>query len=58
MSRIKDEGETYISGKWVPVKAGDLAHAIRALPGKELLTFNIFAPPQPKGARDRVMIDE
>jgi len=61
----KGEGEMYINGKWVPVKGGDLhvcprgvAHATRALPGKELLTFNIFAPPQPKGAHDRVMIDE
>jgi len=61
----KGEGEMYINGKWVPVKAGDLhvcprgvAHASRALPGKELLSFNIFAPPQPKGAHDRVMIDE
>ena len=61
----KGEGEMYISGKWVPVKAGDLhvcprgvAHATRALPGKELLSFNIFTPPQPKGAHDRVMIDE
>ncbi len=56
---------TYINGKWVPVKAGDLhvcprgvAHATRTLPGKELLTFNMFTPPQPKGAHDRVMIDE
>jgi mannose-6-phosphate isomerase-like protein (cupin superfamily) len=61
----KGEGEMYINGKWVPVKAGDLhvcprgvAHASRALPGKELLIFNIFTPPQPKGAHDRVMIDE
>jgi len=61
----KGEGEMYINGKWVPVKAGDLhvcprgvAHATRALPGKELLSFNIFTPPQPKGAHDRVMIDE
>jgi mannose-6-phosphate isomerase-like protein (cupin superfamily) len=61
----KGEGEMYINGKWVPVKAGDLhfcprgvAHASRALPGKDYLTFNIFAPPQPKGAHDRVMIDE
>ncbi len=61
----KGEGEMYLNGKWVPVKAGDLhfcprgvAHATRALPGKELLSFNIFTPPQPKGAHDRVMIDE
>jgi mannose-6-phosphate isomerase-like protein (cupin superfamily) len=61
----KGEGEMYINGKWVPVKAGDLhvcprgvAHATRALPGKELLSFNMFSPPQPKGAHDRVMIDE
>jgi mannose-6-phosphate isomerase-like protein (cupin superfamily) len=61
----KGEGEMYINGKWVPVKAGDLhacprgvAHATRAVPGKELLTFNIFTPPQPKGAHDRMMIDE
>jgi mannose-6-phosphate isomerase-like protein (cupin superfamily) len=61
----KGEGEMYINGTWVPVKAGDLhvcprgvAHATRALPGKELWSFNIFAPPQPKGAHDRVMIDE
>jgi mannose-6-phosphate isomerase-like protein (cupin superfamily) len=61
----KGEGEMYINGQWVSVKAGDLhvcprgvAHATRALPGKELLSFNIFAPPQPKGAHDRVMIDE
>jgi mannose-6-phosphate isomerase-like protein (cupin superfamily) len=61
----KGEGEMYINGKWVPVKAGDLhvcprgvAHASRALPGKELLIFNVFTPPQPKGAHDRMMIDE
>ncbi len=60
----KGEGEMYINGKWIPVKAGTLhvcprgvAHATRSLPGKELLAFNIFAPPQPKGAHDRVMID-
>jgi mannose-6-phosphate isomerase-like protein (cupin superfamily) len=60
----KGEGEMYINGKWVPVKAGTLhvcprgvAHATRALPGKELLSFNIFTPPQPKGG-DRVMIDQ
>jgi mannose-6-phosphate isomerase-like protein (cupin superfamily) len=62
---VKGEGEMYINGKWVPVKAGDLhvcprgvAHASRALPGKELLIFNVFTPPQPKGAHDRMMIDE
>ncbi len=61
----KGEGEMYINGKWVPVKAGSLhicprgvTHATRALPGKELLSFNIFTPPQPKGAHDRVMLDE
>lgn len=61
----KGEGEMYINGKWVPVKAGDLhvcprgvAHATHALPGKELLSFNMFSPPQLKGAHDRVMIDE
>ena len=61
----KGEGEMYINGKWVPVKGGDLhvcprgvAHATRALPGKELLSFNIFTPPQPKDTHDRVMIDE
>ena len=61
----KGEGEMYINGSWVPVKAGDLHvcprgvfHASRALPGKQLWTFNAFAPPQPKGAHDRVMIDE
>jgi mannose-6-phosphate isomerase-like protein (cupin superfamily) len=61
----KGEGEMYINGKWVPAKAGDLhvcprgvAHATRALPGKELMTFNILAPAQPKSGHDRVMIDE
>jgi mannose-6-phosphate isomerase-like protein (cupin superfamily) len=61
----KGEGEMYINGKWVPVKAGDLhvcprgvAHATRVQPGKELLSYNIFTPPQPKDAHDRVMIDE
>jgi mannose-6-phosphate isomerase-like protein (cupin superfamily) len=61
----KGEGEMYINGKWVPVKGGDLhvcprgvAHATRALPAKELLVFNIFTPPQPKGAHDRMMLDE
>ena len=61
----KGEGEMYINGKWVPVKGGDLhvcprgvAHCTRALPGKELQYISIFAPPQPKGAHDRVMIDE
>jgi len=60
----KGEGEMYINGNWVPVKAGDLHvcprgvfHASRALPGKQLWTFNAFAPPQPKGAHDRVEID-
>jgi mannose-6-phosphate isomerase-like protein (cupin superfamily) len=60
----KGEGEMYINGKWVPVKAGTLhvcprgvTHAIRALPGKEILSFNIFTPPQPKGG-DRAMLDE
>ena len=59
------EGEMYINGQWVPVKAGTLhvcprgvAHAIRALPGKEILSFNVFTPPQPKGAHDRAMIDQ
>jgi mannose-6-phosphate isomerase-like protein (cupin superfamily) len=61
----KGEGEMYINGQWVPIKAGTLhvcprgvTHATRALPGKELLSFNIFTPPQPKGAHDRAMIDE
>lgn len=61
----KGEGEMYINGKWVPVKGGDLhvcprgvTHATRALPGKELWSFNIFTPPQPKGTHDRVMLDE
>ena len=61
----KGEGEMYINGQWVPVKAGCLhvcprgvVHATRALPGKELLSFNLFAPPQPKGAHDRMMLDE
>jgi len=60
----KGEGEMYINGKWVPVKAGTLhvcprgvTHATRALPGKELLSFNIFTPPQPKGG-DRAMLDQ
>jgi mannose-6-phosphate isomerase-like protein (cupin superfamily) len=50
----KGEGEMYINGKWVPIKAGALhvcprgvAHATRTLPGKELLIFNVFTPPQP-----------
>ncbi len=53
----KGEGEMYINGIGVPVKAGDLhfcprgvSHGTRALPGKELSFFNIFTPPQPKGA--------
>ena len=61
----KGEGEMYINGKWIPVKAGDLhvcprgvVHATRAVPGKQLLSFNIFTPPQPKGAHDRMMLDE
>jgi len=61
----KGEGEMYINGIWVPVKAGDLhvcprgvSHATRALPGKELSFFNIFTPPQPKGTHDRMMIDQ
>jgi len=59
----KGEGEMYLNGKWVPIKAGDLhfcprgvAHGIRPLPEKELLIFNIFTPPQPKGG-DRATID-
>ena len=61
----KGEGEMYINGKWVPVKAGDLhvcprgvAHATRALPGKELRSFNVFGPAQPKSGHDRMMMDE
>jgi mannose-6-phosphate isomerase-like protein (cupin superfamily) len=60
----KGEGEIYINGTWTRVKAGDLhvcprgvAHATRAVAGKEYLSFNIFTPPQPKGG-DRVMIDQ
>ena len=61
----KGEGEMYINGQWVPVKAGTLhicprgvAHATRALPGRELWLISIFSPPQPKGGNDRVMLDE
>jgi mannose-6-phosphate isomerase-like protein (cupin superfamily) len=61
----KGEGEMYINGQWVPVKAGTLhvcprgvAHATRALPGKELWLISIFSPPQPRGSSDRVMLDE
>jgi hypothetical protein len=64
-SMYKGEGEIYNNGTWVPVKASDLhvcpcglAHATRALPGKELMTFNILTPAQPKGGHDRVMISE
>jgi quercetin dioxygenase-like cupin family protein len=60
----KGEGEIYVNGKWTPVKAGDIhvcprgvAHATRAVAGKEYQSFNIFTPPQPKGG-DRVMIDQ
>jgi quercetin dioxygenase-like cupin family protein len=60
----KGEGEIYMNGTWTRVKAGDLhvcprgvAHATRAVPGKEYLSFNIFTPPQPKGG-DRVMLDQ
>jgi mannose-6-phosphate isomerase-like protein (cupin superfamily) len=60
----KGEGEIYINGKWTTVKAGDIhvcprgvAHATRAVAGKEYYSFNIFTPPQPKGG-DRVMIDQ
>ena len=61
----KGEGEMFINGNWVPVKAGDLhvcprgvAHATRSVPGKELMTFNILTPAMPKGGHDRVMMDE
>lgn len=61
----KGEGEIYLNGKWIPVKAGDLhvcprgvAHATRALAGKEIMTINILAPAQPKTGHDRVMMDE
>ena len=61
---VKGEGEIYINGTWTRVKAGDLhvcprgvAHATRAVPGTDYLSFNIFTPPQPKGG-DRVMIDQ
>lgn len=61
---FKGNGEMYINGKWVPVKAGDfhacprgVAHATRAVAGSELQYISIFTPSQPKGTNDRVMID-
>jgi quercetin dioxygenase-like cupin family protein len=62
---FKGAGEMYINGKWVQVKAGDLhvcprgvAHATRAVNGKEFSYISVFTPPQPKGGNDRVMIDD
>ena len=60
----KGEGEMYINGKWIPVKAGDLhvcpsgvAHATRVVGDGTMEVISIFAPPQ-AGGNDRIMLDK
>ncbi len=61
----KGNGEMFLNGRWVPVKAGDLhvcprgvAHATRAARGQEMWMIGIFTPPQPKTGHDRIMVEE
>ena len=60
----KGNGEMYINGKWIPVKAGDLhvcpsgiAHATRVVGEDTMEVISIFAPPQ-AGGNDRIMLDK
>jgi quercetin dioxygenase-like cupin family protein len=60
----KGNGEMYINGKWIPVKAGDLhvcpsgiAHATRVGGEDTMEVISIFAPPQ-AGGNDRIMLDK
>ncbi|MDR3559843.1 MAG: cupin domain-containing protein [Negativicutes bacterium] len=58
----KGQGEMYIGGKWVPVKAGDLhinprgvIHATRVVGNEDMQVFSVFCPPQANG-NDKVFI--
>ncbi|MEN6414063.1 MAG: cupin domain-containing protein [Veillonellales bacterium] len=60
----KGQGEMYIGGEWVPVKAGDihvnprgLYHATRVTGNEDLQVFSIFTPPQANG-NDKVFLDK
>ena len=60
----KGQGEMYIDGQWVPVKAGDLHinprgvyHATRVTGGEDMKVFCLFAPPQ-AGGNDKVFLDK
>lgn len=58
----KGQGEMYINGKWIPVKAGDMhvnprgvIHATRVVGNEDMQVFSIFTPPQANG-NDKVML--
>lgn len=60
----KGQGEMYIDGQWVPVKAGDLHvnprgvyHATRVVGDQDMQVFCIFAQPQANG-NDKVFLDK
>lgn len=60
----KGQGEMYINGEWIPVKAGDLhinprgvIHATRVVGSEDMQVFCIFAPPQANG-NDKVFLDK
>ncbi|HWR38904.1 MAG TPA: cupin domain-containing protein [Patescibacteria group bacterium] len=60
----KGQGEMYIDGQWVPVKAGDLhinprgvIHATRVVGDDEMQVFCIFSPPQANG-NDKIFLDQ
>jgi len=60
----KGQGEMYVDGKWIPVKAGDLHinprglyHATRVTGNEDMQAFSLFAQPQANG-NDKVFLDK
>ena len=60
----KGQGEMYVDGEWIPVKAGDLhinprgvIHATRVTGDEDMNVFSVFAPPQ-AGGNDKTMLDK
>jgi mannose-6-phosphate isomerase-like protein (cupin superfamily) len=57
----KGQGEMYIGGQWVPVKAGDVhvnprgvLHGVRVVGDEDLQFLSIYSPPQ-AGGNDKVL---
>ena len=59
----KGQGEMYIDGQWIPVKAGDVhvnprgvIHGIRVVGDEDLQFLSVYSPPQ-AGGNDKVLIN-